>query len=246
MTIHNTYCSFVNLDHRTDRLAHMNYQLNRIGLEATRTPGMMPNLFPYERKTMVMRNRTPGAIGCHYSQVSIMERALSLNMNALVMEDDLVFCQDFEKRMGIIQDFMNANEWDIFWLGGTYHHDHYWHKSVNGRHINRDLRQCNCRLNRDYEPTNHSNIVRTYGCFSTFAYIVNVNSLRKVLDLLEQNVHLSMGIDWLFILLQPQLKTFAFNPGCVKQIDNQSDIGTGITMFSGFSKLGKHWYQDLM
>jgi hypothetical protein len=55
-----------------------------------------------------------------------------------------------------------------------------------------------------------------------------------------------MGIDWLFIYLQPWLNTYAFNPGMVKQIDNQSDIGKGMTIFSNFSKLGKHWYQETL
>jgi hypothetical protein len=54
---------------------------------------------------------------------------------------------------------------------------------------------------------------------------------------------MSMGIDWLFILLQPNLKTYAFNPGCVKQIDNKSDIGDW-TQFSAFSNLGAHWWAD--
>ena len=60
------------------------------------------------------------------------------------------------------------------------------------------------------------------------------------------HVSISMGIDWLFILLQPYLKTFAFVPGCVKQMDNLSDIGQGITRFSGFAILGPHWFRDRM
>jgi hypothetical protein len=64
--------------------------------------------------------------------------------------------------------------------------------------------------------------------------------------MLKQAIRGSIGIDYSFIKLQPYLKTFAFVPGCVKQMDNQSDIGNGMTFFSGFSKLGPYWYQDRM
>ena len=46
------------------------------------------------------------------------------------------------------------------------------------------------------------------------------------------------------ILMEPKLRTFAFLPGMAKQRDNISDIGVGVTMFSGFEKLGAHWYAD--
>jgi len=93
---------------------------------------------------------------------------------------------------------------------------------------------------------------RTYGAFCTYAYVVNVKSIEKILNLFDEHLHTSIGIDWLFIKLQPQLKCFAFVPGSVKQMDNKSDIGTGMTIFSGFSKLNgtvensRYWYQENM
>jgi hypothetical protein len=111
---------------------------------------------------------------------------------------------------------------------------------------------CSAQLGRDFEKTSDERIVRTFGAFCTYAYVVNVKSAQKILDLLDSNMHFSIGIDWLFIKLQPQLKTFAFIPGSVKQMDNISDIGTGMTMFSGFSRLNgseansRYWYQEKM
>lgn len=241
------YASFVNLDHRKDRLEHMTKQLERIGLKAERTRGLLPEEVdqPIE-KMLVMWKRTMGAIGCHYAQVSIIEKAFFHGKHAFVMEDDLIFCSDFNERMKIIEQFLSNTTWDVFWLGGTYHKEPAWHKSVNGKHTNPDLEICTCTLNRDWEKTDNNHIVRTYGCWSTYGYIVNYKSIPKILKLLDENVHLSMGIDWLFIYLQPQLRTFAFNPGCVKQYDNHSDIGKGITYFSGFQTLGKHWWSDKM
>lgn len=240
--------AFVNLDHRKDRLRHMTDQCERLGLSAIRVPGLLPSQINKPHKTGVMQRRTPGAIGCHYSQVSIMEEALKQEKHAWVMEDDLIFCEDFNERFKIMEEWMDENEWDVFWLGGTFHSPAYWHKSGH----NRELPQCNCTIGRDVIPTDNPRIVRTFGCFCTYAYIVNKDSLDRVIRLLDENVHMSMGIDWLFILLQPQLKTYAFVPGSVKQMDNQSDIGNGVTMFSGFSRLNgteensRYWYQERM
>jgi len=237
------YSAFINLDHREDRLEKMVAELQRVGIKAERIRGMLPEEYSGDMsKVQKMWDRTKGAIGCHYSQVKIMEIALSKNKSAFVMEDDLVFGTDAQKRLDHAQKFLNENDWDVFWLGGTYHlNPPRWH---DAEHSNSELRDCDCNLNRDVECTNDPHIVRTYGCWSTYAYIVNVKSIPKILDLLEKNIHSSIGIDWLFIKLQPQLKCFAFAPAIAKQYDNQSNIGDGITEFSNFANLGAYWWAD--
>ena len=242
----NLSTQYINLKHRQDRNIRMQLELDRVGIKAGRFEALKTDEHKCdESKVRIMRNRTPGAIGCHYSQVAVMQQAFDKGCDAMVLEDDLVFCSDWQSRISIIKNFMENNDWDIFWLGGTYHLEPTWHHSIKGRHLHPDLKNdCNCTLNKDWEPTDNSLINRTYGCWSTYAYIVNYNSIAKILKMLDDNVHRSMGIDWLFIKLQPQLKTFAFNPGCVKQYNNHSDIGKGITNFEGFNRLGEHWFKD--
>lgn len=245
--IENMYASFINLDHRFDRLRHMKQQLQRAGIDAVRLRGMLPEEYTGDpAKVKVMYERTKGAIGCHYSMIKIMEHAMSLDKHAFVMEDDLIFCSDFQKRLTYIDEWTKTHSFDIVWLGATFHvNPPYWHTGKNP-----DLKTAN--LGRDAELTDDPRMIRTYGAFSTYAYIVNVESIPNVLTLLDKYVHESMGIDWLFIKLQPQLKTFAFVPGCVKQMDNKSDIGKGFTIFSGFAKLNGtkekslYWWQDRM
>lgn len=231
-----SYISFVNLDHRKDRLAMTLAVLDRVGIKAVRTPGMLPpEATAYAgdpKKVQVMKNRTPGAIGCHYSQVKIMKRALEEWKHAWVMEDDLVFCVDFMERLHYMETFLTERAWDVLWLGATFHvNPPWWHKQG---------------LGRDALCTDDPRMMRTYGAFCTYAYIVNRESLSKVLQLLDEIVHLSMGIDWAFIQLQPNLFTYAFVPGSIVQYDNMSDIGKGMTRFSGFSKLGPYWFQQRM
>jgi len=240
------YAAYVNLSIRPDRNEHMIRELTRVGLPIERfnafTPDEVYKFIPADKLQAMERRGTRGAIGCHYGQVAIMEEALKRGQSAWVQEDDLVYCDDIQDRLKVIFDYLNTHEWDIFWLGGTYHKDATWHKSENGRHTHPDLQMCTCTLNRDWEPTDNQDIVRTYGAFSTHSYIVNVKSLPKILDLLDQNVYRSMGIDWIMLLIQPELHTFAHSYGCAKQFDNQSNIGSGISYFSGFVNLGSHWF----
>lgn len=248
--VDNCYVGFLNLDHRSDRLAHMTDQLNRGDLKAVRHRGRLPHEFDLnDPNVATMKNRTPGAIGCHFGQVEIMKTAQSLGLNAMVFEDDCIFCQDFTQRMEIVKDFTDTHEWDVIWLGASFHvKPPYWHNhGGSGMGPN-----CSANLGRDAELTDNPRMIRTYGAFATFAYIVNVKSMDKIFKLFDEHLYTSIGIDWLFIKLQPQLKCFAFVPGCVRQMDNRSDIGNGDTIWSGFLKLNgtfensAYVYQDRM
>lgn len=242
--IENTYTGFLNLDHRTDRLERMRLELNRVNLTAFRHRGKLPHEYDLnDPKVQVMKNRTPGAIGCHFGQVGIIQEAQRQGKNAMVLEDDVHFCEDFYARLLLIDNFCENNEWDIFWLGASFHvNPPFWHR-VGQSGMNPD---CSAQLGYDAKRTANPRIMQTFGAYITFAYIVNLKSIDKVLALLNQHLHTSIGIDWLMIKLQPQLKTFAFVPGCVMQIDNMSDIGTGMTMWSGQLKNGPYVFQELM
>lgn len=246
MFLNDCYISYLNLDHRIDRLEHIQKEFAKLGLNAERTRGNLPEEIDdgTNPNYQVMWNRTKGALPCHFGQVEIMKKALSKGKHAFVNEDDVVFCEDFHQRMKIADEFLYWLDWDIFWLGGTWHPSSqtWWHKHGHSP----DLPQCECTLGVDAEATESKYLVRTYGAFSTHSYIVNKKFIPTLLAFLEQNIHLSMGIDWLMILLQPQIRAYAFVPGIAKQLDNMSDIGHGMTVFSGFKMLGEHWWQNRM
>lgn len=228
----------------------MRYQLNKIGLDAIRQRGMPWQEYEGDWDPIrVMRQRTPGAIGCHFSQVAVMKKAQAEGKHAFVMEDDIIFCDDFAKRIEYIENWMKTNEWDVFWLGSSVHiNPPFWHQfGRSGMPPN-----CSANLGYDAKRTNDNRILRTYGAFATFAYLVNKDSMNKIFEMFDNNIRESIGIDWLFCKIQPQLRCYAFLPGCTKQIDNQSDIGNGMTNWSGFLKLNGSFensayvYQDYM
>ena len=242
--IQDSHIAFVNLEHRADRLAHMNEQLSRVGLNAIRVRGLLPSEYAGDpSKVEVMRKRTPGAIGCHMSQVSIMREALRQNKHAIVFEDDIVFCDDFHERMDYIGRFVQGRSWDVIWLGAAFHvNPPHWHKKGES-----NMRpNCSAQLGYDAQRTNDPRMIRTFGAYNTFAYMVNKDSLENILYLLDENLHTSIGIDWLFIKLQPRLECFSFVPGCIYQKDNMSDIGNGMTVWSGHLKNGPYVFQKKM
>lgn len=242
--VENLYAGFLNMDHRTDRLNHMEGQFQKINLKPIRHRGKKPQEYNLNNpKYSVMLNRTPGAIACHEGQVEIMKTAQSIGANAFVMEDDIIFCDDFENRLEYIDNWTKTHDWDVIWLGASFHvNPPYWHKfGKSGMPPD-----CSAQLGKDCEPTDDPRMIRTYGAYVTFAYIVNYNSMDKIFALFDQHLHTSIGIDWLFIKLQPQLKCFSFVPGCVMQMDNQSDIGTGVTVWSGQLNNGPYVFQKRM
>lgn len=242
--VENLYAGFLNMDHRTDRLNHMEGQFQKIDLKPIRHRGKKPQEYDLnDPKYSVMLNRTPGAIACHEGQVEIMKTAQSIGAHALVMEDDIIFCDDFQKRLDYIDNWTKTHEWDVIWLGASFHvNPPYWHKfGQSGMPPD-----CSAQLGKDCEPTEDPRMIRTYGAYVTFAYIVNANSMDKIFTLFDHHLHTSIGIDWLFIKIQPQLKCFSFVPGCVMQMDNLSDIGTGMTVWSGQLNNGPYVFKKRM
>ncbi|MGL6269702.1 MAG: hypothetical protein ACRC2O_17335, partial [Chitinophagaceae bacterium] len=157
-----------------------------------------------------------------------------------VLEDDCYFCEDYNLRMDYISEFLEGKDWDIFWLGATFHtNPAWWHNGVNHQIKNRGIF-------KDAEQTSDPHIFRTFGAFCTYAYVVNVKSISRVLQMLEERIPTSIGIDFSMIEIQPDLITYALVPGSVKQIDNMSDIGFGETIFSGFASLGDYWFKEKM
>lgn len=231
------YVSFLNLEKRTDKKMHMEAELARVGIYATRTRGKLPHEFNLkDTKYRVQVNRTPGSIGCWAGMVEIAETALKLDKHAMIFEDDLLFCDDVHERFKIIEEFDKDFFWDVIWLGGTVHiNPPYWH---TGR--NPDLLTPSVGLDCLYVGQKY--LYRSFGSFSTHAWILNKNSIRKVVDMLDDFQHLSMGIDHAHINLSRKLDNYVFLPGCIIQKDGRSDIGNGDTIFSSFKSLGDHWF----
>lgn len=227
----------------------MEAELIRVGIDdVKRFPAMTNSDCPevYYHKTARMRTNGNGTVGCTVSHLSILNDCLYRGVDAFVMEDDLDFATDTVKRLDNAENFLNENEWDIFFLGGTYHvNPCVWHSNNGHSHIHPEMANCNCHLNRDAERTENPRIIRTYGCWCTYAYIINKDSIRKILDLSYYHMDNTYALDQLWIKLQPMLKCYAYIPAIAKQYDCISDVQGHQHQFSNFSKLGGYWWQNL-
>ncbi len=247
LILENCHAAYVNLEARQRRREIMEERLRRLGIKAERYKALLPYEVdaPKEKIQAMWDRPQKGAIGCHFSQLACMQMAYVKKKHAFVMEDDLDFCSDFHRRLAIVSKFCSNHAWDIIWLGGTFHvNPPHWHGSPPGR---------GCTfVGRDAETTDHPRMIRTYGCFCTYAYIVNYLALPRLFTLFQKYTPQSIGIDHLMIMIQPFLMTYAFVPGMIKQYDHMSDIGVdrkgnpSMTTFSNFAKLGPYWWQDRM
>jgi len=230
---------YVNLASRPDRNEHAKEQFARHGIKAKRLDAYLPADWDgSEEKVARMRARTPGAIGCYMSQMRLIEAAIGHNYVIAVCEDDVCFCDDLLKRLEYIGKHLTW-DWDIFYLGATFHVPGVW---CNDPECS-DWGAIGC----DVKTTPDPRILRTFGIWGTYAYLVNPANAAKVHKTFDKNIYRADGIDHLCILLGPRLKTFCFVPGCAWQYDNQSNIGSGITHFSSFKpRLGPYAWQDRM
>jgi hypothetical protein len=130
------------------------------------------------------------------------------------------------------------DNWDVFYLGATFHVPGEWYKDP----------ECVSWGHRgvDAETTDDKHIMRVFGQWGTYAYFVNGVNAPKVAELLKGNCRNSYGIDHNFMLLGDRVNAYCFVPGMAWQYDNQSNIGGGMTIFSGFRKLGPYVWTDSM
>lgn len=247
MDINEYHIRYINLDSRPDRRVHAEYQFKKAGIPAERFSAfsikdIKGNVSHENIVRMKKYGNKQGNIGCYYSHLAVLQEALSAKKNALIFEDDVIICSDFLERLAYIEIFLKDTEWDMFFLGATVHvNPPYWHKKGHNKDI-----VCDCTIGKDIERTSDKRIMRSYGFFSTTAYMVNVNSIQRIMNIMDEYVHLSWAIDHLYIMLQPKLFCYLFVPGCTIQMDGRSDIGNGMSRFSNFSRLGKHWFADKM
>jgi len=228
---------YINLDSRPDRREHAEAEFAAQDIEPRRLRAFLPEEWNGNpRDVRLMKRTTPGAIGCYMSQLSIIQSCPSDEIVA-VCEDDICFAPDMARRLQYAEKAL-PDDWDVFYLGATFHVPGVWCRTSDA---------ASWRQHRvDAEPTADKHIMRVYGQWGTYAYLVNGFRAQKVIDALAKNCRNSRGIDHNFIQLGDKLNAYSFVPGMAWQYDNQSNIGSGVTEFSGFKTLGPYAWTDKM
>lgn len=106
----------INLKTRVDRRAEMEEQLRNIGLSFD-----SPNVSIFETVKPVDPAGFPtaGARGCFMSHLAVLRDARDRGVkSALILEDDLNFCQNFPSRFSTVAGFLEVRAWGMFY--GSY------------------------------------------------------------------------------------------------------------------------------
>jgi hypothetical protein len=162
------YC--LNLPERTDRRRHATEQFEKIGL---RDVVFVTAIKPIDKGVF----RTQGTHGCALSHRLLFQKAKTENLdNILIFEDDVVFSDDFQEKIGPIIEELKKRTWDIF----------YFFKPRKGTF---DL----YRDRGDILSSHRSGLVRTTGSIKTHAFAIHHRCLEELLaktdpDYLEENV----------------------------------------------------------
>ena len=221
---------YVNLAIRPERAEYVQGECSRVGIVAKRFNALTREDYRGSQRDIegMLKYSEPGRIGCYLSHLTIIDSARDTKGVLGVLEDDVLFCDDFVERM----EYIEANfdkPWDMFFLGSTYHiNPAVWHLND---------------LGRDFEQTDIKHIHRIYGTWNTYAYLINRESAGKIADLMRENAHRSTAVDHLFILIEPLLNCYCFTPGMAFQRDTVSDIaglGVKVSMYSKFLRLGPY------
>ena len=196
---------FINLSTRQDRLHNIMQELSKIDVTAERFEACTHNS-PSHGFNLLRHNN--GQKGCSLSHITLMMNFdKSQGKHLGIFEDDAFFCEDFQSRWKYIEENFNR-DWDIFFMDSFYHLNDYPRK-------HHDI---------EYELTDIKYIHRVYSHFCTHSYVINVNSIDKILQLYRENISKTWAIDALQIIVEPMLNCYAFTPGMAGQISNKSDI----------------------
>lgn len=223
---------YINLDNRLDRRAHIECELKKIGITAKRYPAKMyettSDLAKYCQHLDFSNHKLLGNIGCSISHYELIEKYNGEGILG-ILEDDAVFCDDFNERMAYIKNEFTY-DWDIFFLSAYFHKVPYWYpQSSHG----------------DYSPTDTKHIHRVYASFTTHSYLINPKSKEKILRLMRQELGKAYAIDHLYILIEPMLNCYSFVPGMTIQLDNLSDISGSQTQSAFFfDACGEHIFAN--
>jgi glycosyl transferase, family 25 len=97
---------YINLEHRTDRKAHIEEQLSKVGISAIRF------------NAIKMKN---GAVGCSMSHLKILQDAYANKYeHVLIMEDDIKFLDPDLFKMQLNKFLrVHGNNWDVILLAGN-------------------------------------------------------------------------------------------------------------------------------
>jgi len=179
----------INMDQHTQRLATSKIELKKYNIDFVRVTGVLLN------NGATVQDRR---LGCTLTHLNIIKDAKKNNLeNVVIFEDDIEFNPLVESYLPVIKDFIENNNWHIFYFGGNH-----LGKEKSWVKITDKVR----RVNRTY---------------TTHAYIINKNCYDLIIDGFNENLVIDQT---LIRKIQPLNKSFCCLPNMAYQRNEFSYI----------------------
>jgi GR25 family glycosyltransferase involved in LPS biosynthesis len=187
---------FINLERRRDRLLHIEKELSKYDIKATRFEAIDAYQLGLTGKKSEI-----GAIGALRSHKGVIKKALKKKQNRIcVLEDDIIICEDFKERFEIYSQNV-PSDWDIMYLGCHFH------GCRDPKHVG----------NRIYK------VFECYGCFAMILNNKN-NLFERILEITEKESKPIDNYLRDEIHTDYKFNFYVFKPFFVKTLDTVSDI----------------------
>lgn len=202
------YC--INLDTRLDKWNECLIEFQKLNIEVERFPAINGN--PIFNIGM---NLTAGAYGLMLTHQEIMKEVVLKNYkNVLILEDDVMFINDFYSYFFDKIKFL-PDDWDFLYLGGNNHFNQGQFKLITG--------DPNILINKfNYRELKHE-LCKTTWTQTTHAVSINNKAYGSVLEYI--NKFKNKPIDDIFrIMQQSGYNAYTFLPSLALQRPSVSDI----------------------
>lgn len=189
------YC--INLDRRPDRWKECELEFQKHNLSVERIPAIDGNPDNLSMKMkMPHQENKPGIIGCNLSHLKVFKKALQDGANTfLVLEDDIVFCDDLETQFEKCHKQL-PDDWKMIYFGGSHRGE-------------KNVKQIT------------ENVYQITHTFTTHCQGMKKEMLQHAIDTMSQ---LGQPADWFYADWQKVFKTYAFVPHLAWQRASYSDI----------------------
>jgi GR25 family glycosyltransferase involved in LPS biosynthesis len=114
------YC--INLDKRSDRWKECQKEFQKINIEVERYSAFDGNKIKNVENLFVGHFEKAGQFGALISHLNIIKKAKELEISSVViLEDDVVFCDDFNQEFNLGMNEIPEN-WDMIFFGSNHIH----------------------------------------------------------------------------------------------------------------------------
>lgn len=202
------YC--VNLDKRIDRWEESKEQFEKHNLNVDRFSAVDGSIMEGEefeqfKKTGQLNGVCDGHIGCSFSHLQVVRSLKSDGLkNALVLEDDVQFDDELNKKLSSIMEQVPDN-WDMLYFGGN-------HAANNPNSPGKLVKVT-------------ENIFKTTHCLTTHSYAIKNTVYDKIISCINGTA----PIDTSYSRVQPYINCYVIRPHLAWQRPSYSEIAGKFT-----------------